>query len=81
MRKIKRFYLYDAKVLSNTDLALLEGGLDIHAEDYCYSGNVNKTCVYSLSGSGDTATIVLGTCHEHYVQDGTQIKTYFSCDR
>lgn len=81
MKKLKRFYLHDARVLSNTDLASIEGGLDVHAEDYCYAGNVDKTCVYSLSSSGVSQTIVLGTCHAHYRQNGTQIETYYSCDK
>ena len=49
--------------------------------DYCYAGNVDKTCVYSLSSSGVSQTIVLGTCHAHYRQNGTQIETYYSCDK
>ena len=73
--------MHDVSVLSNTDLASIEGGLDIHAEDYCHSGNVGKTCVYSLSGSGDTQTLELGTCHAHYEQNGPQIETYYSCDK
>lgn len=81
MKKLKRFHLHDTRVLSNKDLASIEGGLDVHAEDYCYAGNVGKTCVYSLSGSGDTQTLVLGTCHAHYKQNGTKIETYYSCDQ
>lgn len=73
--------MHDARVLSNTDLASIEGGLDVHAEDYCYAGNVGKTCVYSLSSPGDSQTIVLGTCHAHYRQNGTQLETYYSCDK
>ena len=81
MRKLKRLYLLDVKVLSNLDLASIAGGLDIHAEDYCHSGNIGKTCVYSFSSSGDSQTFEFGTCRVHYVQNGTIIETYFSCDK
>lgn len=29
----------------------------------------------------DRTFILIGTCHAHYRQNGTQIETYYSCDK
>ena len=37
MKKLKRFALNDARMLSREELAAIEGGLDLHAVDNCTS--------------------------------------------
>jgi len=73
MKKLKRFALNDARMLSREELAAIEGGLTINAVDHCTESTENQACVYSLEsyGSGGHTTVVIGTCVVKYEQVGT----------
>lgn len=79
MKKLKKFVLNDARVLSREELASIEGALDIHAEDHCYPEYDGKACVYYVGNDGMHSTIVLGTCTYYLAQDGKDIVTYAYC--
>lgn len=48
MKKLKRFALNDARMLSREELAAVEGGLDMTAVDECTVYTKGMTCVYAL---------------------------------
>lgn len=63
MKKLKRFVLNDARLLSREELASVEGSLDIHANDFCTKTTKGEPCVYYVSyDSEGHSLVVLGTC-------------------
>lgn len=71
MKKLKRFALNDARMLSREELAAIEGGLDLHAEDNCTTSTDGNPCVFYTSyGSDGHQTIVIGKCAVKYEQFG-----------
>ncbi|WP_418810178.1 hypothetical protein [Paraprevotella xylaniphila] len=74
MKKLKRFALNDARMLSREELAAIEGGLDLHAVDNCTSLTKGQPCVfYSSYGDDGHQTIVIGTCAIKYDQFGSTV--------
>ena len=59
MKKLKRFALNDARMLSREELAAIEGGLTIDAVDY--------------NSSDGHQTIVIGKCAVKYEQFGSTV--------
>ena len=62
MKKLKRFALNDARMLSREELAAIEGGLDITALDNCTLYSRGQACVYGVGYCGGHQAIMLGTC-------------------
>lgn len=79
MKKLKKFVLNDARVLSREELASIEGALDIHAEDHCYPEYDGKACVYYFGNDGTHTTLILGVCRVYYAQDNEKIVAYAYC--
>lgn len=79
MKKLKKFVLNDARVLSREELASIEGALTIDAKDYCLPEYSGEACVYYVSNDGTHSTIVLGTCIYYNVQDGSHVVSYAYC--
>lgn len=74
MRKLKKFVLNDARMLSRDELALVEGGLDISAVDQCTESTKGQACVYYISkDAAGHCTIILGTCAVTYKQVGSHV--------
>ncbi len=74
MKKLKRFALNDARMLSREELAAIEGGLDLHAVDNCTSLTKDQPCVfYSSYGADGHQTIVIGKCAIKYDQFGSTV--------
>ena len=46
MKKLKRFALNDARMLSREELAAIEGGLTIDAVDNCTVSTSGRPCVF-----------------------------------
>lgn len=80
MKKLKRFVLNDARMLSRDELASIEGGLTINALDHCTEHTHGEACVYSTSyDEAGHSVLVLGTCLVEYKQNGSDINTIVSC--
>ena len=60
MKKLKRFALNDARMLSREELAAVEGGLDMTALDECTVYTRGMTCVYALGYCDGHQAIMLG---------------------
>ena len=75
MKKLKRFALNDARMLSREELAAIEGGLTIDAVDNCTVSTSGRPCVfYSDNNSSDGhQTIVIGKCAVKYEQFGSTV--------
>lgn len=73
MKKLKKFVLNDAKVLSRDELALVEGSICIDAVDNCTESTIGKACILSTSYDGTHSTVTLGTCMVKYTQVGSRI--------
>ena len=57
MKKLKRFALNDARMLSREELAAIEGGLTIDAVDNCTVSTSGRPCVfYSDYNSSDAVS-------------------------
>ena len=71
MKKLKKFVLNDARVLSREELASIEGALTVNAADYCTMATNGQACVYYIGydGSGHSM-LILGVCRVSYKQDG-----------
>ena len=74
MRKLQRFVLNDARMLSREEITSIEGSLDVHLEDNCEVTDIGKACVYYL---GYDATghldLKVGVCAVEYKQEGIHI--------
>ena len=74
MRKLQRFVLNDARMLSREEMSSIEGSLDVHLEDNCEVTDKGKACVYYL---GYDATghrnLMFGVCAVKYKQEGIHI--------
>lgn len=80
MKKLKRFVLNDARMLSRNELALIEGGLDISAVDYCTASTNGQTCVYSVGyDSTGHYSVTLDKCFVSHKQEGSAIITVAYC--
>lgn len=80
MKKLKRMHLNAANILSANELAAIEGGLTIDAEDYCTLETPDRPCVYSITNNANGSTVVIGTCRVNYTQVGSKIvPTSSSC--
>lgn len=74
MKKLKKFALNDARVLSREELASIEGSLHIDALDNCTMETKGKACIYYISTDSEGRDlIVLGTCAVRYDQFGSSI--------
>ncbi len=73
MKKLKKFVLNDAKVLSEDELASIEGSLCINALDNCTVETKDQACVYSVTYAGGHQSITLGTCMVTYTQVGNMV--------
>lgn len=80
MKKLKRFALNDARMLSREELAAVEGGLDMTALDECTVYTRGMTCVYALGYCDGHQAIMLGKCAINYVQVGTEVKAIPFCE-
>lgn len=71
MKKLKKFVLNDARVLSREELASIEGALTIDAKDYCLPEYSGEACVYYIGNDGSGhSMLILGVCRVSYKQDG-----------
>ena len=80
MKKLKRFALNDARMLSREELAAIEGGLDITALDNCTLYSRGQACVYGVGYCGGHQAIMLGICAIKYEQVGTEVKAIPFCE-
>ena len=80
MKKLKRFALNDARMLSREELAAVEGGLDMTALDECTVYTRGMTCVYALGYCDGHQAIMLGKCAIKYEQVGTAVKAIPFCE-
>lgn len=80
MKKLKKFVLNNARVLSNEDLASVEGGLDIDVLDSCTPTTKDMPCVYSIDvDAAGRYTLTIGRCTVKYEQHGCEIVAYAYC--
>ena len=80
MRKLKKFVLNDNRVLSNEELASIEGSFNFVGPDSCTGDTKGQLCIYSLSyDQGGHTTITFGTCDVEYVQENNAIVTTGFC--
>ena len=75
MKKLKRFALIDARMLSREELAAIEGGLTIDAVDNCTVSTSGRPCVFysDYNSSDGHQTIVIGKCAVKYEQFGSTV--------
>lgn len=73
MKKLKKFVLNNAKVLSSEELAAIEGGLTLNVADNCTPHNRGEACVFASSYTYGHQTITIGTCTVIYVQQGASV--------
>lgn len=80
MKKLKKFVLNDARLLSRDEMATIEGSLDLHLEDHCRNAVQGAPCVYTISyDASGRQTVVIGECYITYVQSGSNIVKYGYC--
>ena len=73
MKKLKKFVLNDARLLSREELASIEGSLDLHAVEDCTNHPPGTACVFAKYYDPFTGhyTFVIGRCSSETVQIGT----------
>lgn len=80
MKKLKKFVLNNARVLSNEDLASVEGGLLLDLLDYCTPESKDMPCVYAIGkDAAGRYTVTIGSCIVRYEQHGSEIAAYGYC--
>lgn len=80
MKKLKKFVLNNARVLSNEDLASVEGGLLLDLADFCSPDKYGKPCVYSIGvDAAGRYTVTIGTCSYKYELCGSEVVAYSYC--
>lgn len=71
MRKLKKFVLNDNRVLSNEELASIEGSFNIYGPDSCTPETKGETCILSSSYDRDHTTITFGVCDVEEIKVGS----------
>ena len=80
MKKLKRFSVKSMTVLSNQEMALINGGITIDALDHCGVDDVGKKCVYRTHIIDGHNACIIGACRfTHAYQDGEYVINGCSC--
>ena len=79
MKKLKKFVLNNAKVLSSEDLAAIEGGLNCNLVDTCTVNTLGEQCIYASSYINGYLTITIGECIITYAIQGTSLVAIGYC--
>ena len=73
MKKLKKFVLNNAKVLSSEELAAIEGGLTINFADNCTADTKGQLCIFASSYTNGHQTITIGECAIIYSMQGSSL--------
>ena len=80
MKKLKRFSVKSMTVLSNQEMALINGGIVIDALDHCEVDDQGKKCIYQIHNIDGHDAYVIGTCYvTHGYQGGHYVVTSQGC--
>lgn len=73
MKKLKKFVLNDARLLSRDEMATIEGSILIDLVDHCTEDTYGQRCVYLVGKEYDHSFIMIGKCIIRYEWEGDDI--------